>query len=96
MGFHAIHLWGLNSDVITVLFNKVWLGYLSYAIGVVFYMSRFPERFFPGIFDYFGSSHQIWHCFVIMGARSVHSGLLNYSSLPRTLTCPAVGLSDWD
>lgn len=33
-----------------------------YALGLVFYVSRFPERFAPvGLFDYLGASHQLWH-----------------------------------
>jgi adiponectin receptor len=30
---------------------------LFYLTGAVFYMTRFPEKWWPGVFDYFGSSH---------------------------------------
>lgn len=93
---HAIRLWGMYSDVMTILFSRILLGYLSYGLGVVVYISRFPERFWPGTFDIFGSSHQIWHIFVLMGAYFVHSGLLNYISYPEHLVCPVLGLSEWD
>lgn len=51
----------------------VALGYelamaLLYATGVVFYVSRFPERWKPGAFDIAGHSHQIFHVFVVLGA----------------------------
>jgi hypothetical protein len=29
---------------------------------------RIPESLFPGTFDIVGSSHQIFHCFVLLGA----------------------------
>lgn len=41
---------------------------LAYAIGAGFYVSRVPERWWPGVFDIAGHSHQIFHVFVIMGA----------------------------
>lgn len=96
MGIHAVRLWGIYSDVVTILFSRILLGYLSYSGGVLFYITRFPERFFPGKFDYFGSSHQIWHCFVNMGAYFVYSGILAYISHPEHLVCPNIGLSEWD
>ena len=30
--------------------------------------NRIPERFVPGLFDYFGSSHQIFHVHVVLAA----------------------------
>ncbi|KAJ3120182.1 hypothetical protein HK098_004797 [Nowakowskiella sp. JEL0407] len=42
----------------------------SYLIGASIYVARIPERIFPGYFDYVGSSHQIWHLFVFLGAYS--------------------------
>ncbi|GKC16771.1 heptahelical transmembrane protein 1-like protein [Tanacetum coccineum] len=41
---------------------------LSYLTGTMFYVTRIPERWLPGWFDLAGHSHQIFHCFVIMGA----------------------------
>jgi adiponectin receptor len=31
---------------------------------------RFPERKYPGTFDIWGSSHQIFHIFVLLAAAS--------------------------
>eukprot|EP00468_Gymnochlora_sp_CCMP2014_P004230 CAMPEP_0167748324 /NCGR_PEP_ID=MMETSP0110_2-20121227/4776_1 /TAXON_ID=629695 /ORGANISM="Gymnochlora sp., Strain CCMP2014" /LENGTH=93 /DNA_ID=CAMNT_0007633329 /DNA_START=658 /DNA_END=939 /DNA_ORIENTATION=+ len=33
----------------------------SYGIGVIFFLSKYPEKAFPGYFDTFLTSHQIWH-----------------------------------
>ena len=45
-----------------------YLGGISYIIGALFYILRFPEKKFPGRFDYFGASHQIFHVLVFFGA----------------------------
>ncbi|PHH49728.1 ADIPOR-like receptor SPBC12C2.09c [Ceratocystis fimbriata CBS 114723] len=39
-----------------------------YVIGAVIYAARWPERLWPGAFDHFGSSHQIFHVFVLVAA----------------------------
>ncbi|EPY29478.1 adiponectin receptor [Strigomonas culicis] len=41
---------------------------ILYGVGVVFYISGFPESRYPGHFDYLLSSHQLWHYFVLMAA----------------------------
>lgn len=37
-----------------------------YIIGACTYASRVPEKYFPRTFDVVGSSHQIFHCCVIL------------------------------
>jgi len=32
--------------------------------GAFFYVTRIPERYFPGRFDIFGASHQIFHILI--------------------------------
>lgn len=44
-----------------------WLGVFSYLIGGVLMTIKFPERWFPGRFDYFGASHQLHHFCVLFG-----------------------------
>ena len=39
-----------------------------YLTGLVFYVSRMPERFFPRRFDIWLNSHTIWHIFVFAAA----------------------------
>lgn len=38
-----------------------------FCIGVVFYVSQFPESVFPGRVDCFLHSHMIWHIWVVAG-----------------------------
>lgn len=39
-----------------------------YIFGAFLYAARWPERSFPGTFDIWGSSHQIFHFFVVAAA----------------------------
>ncbi|KAK4100923.1 HlyIII-domain-containing protein [Parathielavia hyrcaniae] len=39
-----------------------------YIFGALVYAVRFPERRYPGKFDIWGSSHQIFHVFVLLAA----------------------------
>ena len=44
---------------------------ILYIIGAIMYALRIPERFYPGKFDIWLHSHQIFHVFVL-GAAFVH------------------------
>ena len=52
------------------------LGGILYILGAVIYMLRLPERFFPGFFDIFGSSHQIFHIFIVIAALMMYYAAL--------------------
>jgi len=65
-----VHLLFIGDDAGMIPNQKFgfWIiGGLSYVVGSLIYMGRFPEKKFPGKFCYYGSSHQIWHCLVITG-----------------------------
>ena len=38
-----------------------------YVGGAVIYASKVPERWYPGLFDYIGGSHNLWHMAVLGG-----------------------------
>jgi adiponectin receptor len=38
-----------------------------YLGGAILYANHIPERWFPGVFDYVGGSHNIWHVAVLAG-----------------------------
>ncbi|TLS26776.1 hypothetical protein PpBr36_05419 [Pyricularia pennisetigena] len=38
-----------------------------YVFGALIYASKIPERWYPGCFDYFGGSHNLWHLAVLGG-----------------------------
>ena len=52
----------------TPMFRGIGLIFLFYGVGVIFYVTQFPEKWYPGRFDYWGHSHQIWHVFVLLAA----------------------------
>ena len=54
-----------------------YLGGISYIIGAIIYILRFPEKKFEGKFDYIGSSHQIFHILVFLGATFHYFGSLD-------------------
>ncbi|PHT42233.1 Heptahelical transmembrane protein 2 [Capsicum baccatum] len=64
---HALSLNYGHPQVLVALSYEIIMGVL-YAIGAVFYMTRFPERCKPGAFDLVGHSHQIFHVFVVAAA----------------------------
>ena len=39
-----------------------------YSVGLVFYLTKFPEKYFRGWFDLVGKSHQFWHLLTLIGA----------------------------
>jgi adiponectin receptor len=47
----------------------------AYVFGALLYGSRTPERFFPGKFDHFGASHQIFNICVLIGVLSHFLGV---------------------
>ncbi|ODO04996.1 hypothetical protein I350_05608 [Cryptococcus amylolentus CBS 6273] len=52
----------------TMCLDMILAGGACYIVGALLYAARIPEKLSPGTFDYFGSSHQIFHCFVLGGA----------------------------
>lgn len=57
------------------LFWLVLQGFL-YILGAGLYAARWPERSWPGYFDIWGSSHQIFHVLVVLAATSHLYGLV--------------------
>ena len=54
-----------------------YLGGITYIIGGIIYITRFPEIKYPGKFDFFGSSHQLFHIFVVIAAFFHYLGSLD-------------------
>ncbi|KAF8916503.1 hemolysin-III related-domain-containing protein [Mucidula mucida] len=67
---HTLFTHGLERLVFEMGTNWLLLSAALYLIGATLYANRIPERFAPGTFDYFFSSHQIFHVCVVMAALS--------------------------
>ena len=65
--FHVISERGIKEATDRYAFHWLLLMAFFYIFGAFIYAMRIPERFFPGKFDIFAHSHQIFHMFVIMG-----------------------------
>lgn len=58
---------GLNESLQRIQYRSLLLEIVFYASGALIYGYRIPEIFAPGKFDFFGSSHQLFHILVILG-----------------------------
>ncbi|KAK7506545.1 hypothetical protein BaRGS_00002020 [Batillaria attramentaria] len=64
---------GFSSKLVQIFFPKITAMYMIGALAFSFYISKFPERMFPGLFDYLGSSHQCWHILIVLAFLFWHS-----------------------
>uniref|UniRef100_A0A671L7R3 Progestin and adipoQ receptor family member 3-like n=2 Tax=Sinocyclocheilus anshuiensis TaxID=1608454 RepID=A0A671L7R3_9TELE len=65
--FHWIWLsGGFSSDIVQEVVPRVLIMYVLAVAAIIFYMSKVPERYFPGQLNYLGSSHQVWHILVVL------------------------------
>jgi adiponectin receptor len=53
--------------------TKSWF---VYVVGAIIYATKVPEKYIPGVFDYFGGSHNIWH-FAVLGGIFFHYNALS-------------------
>ena len=65
-----------------------------YGLGLVFFVTRFPERWAPGRFDLVGASHQIWHACVWAASAAWAHGMLELADFRAEqyaagVRCPA-------
>eukprot|EP01097_Dermamoeba_algensis_P003212 TRINITY_DN2285_c0_g4_i1.p1 TRINITY_DN2285_c0_g4~~TRINITY_DN2285_c0_g4_i1.p1 ORF type:complete len:376 (-),score=48.70 TRINITY_DN2285_c0_g4_i1:123-1250(-) len=67
---HQAVRFGPFHPVYFVPFLFILLMAFLYILGAVIYATRVPERWSPGRYDLWFSSHQIWHVFVFLAALS--------------------------
>ncbi|QIW95163.1 hypothetical protein AMS68_000681 [Peltaster fructicola] len=73
---HGISNYGMQRMERQIGLSWLVLQGVLYVVGAVIYASRVPERWRPGSFDIWGSSHQIFHVLVVLAAASHLVGLL--------------------
>ncbi|KAG5464400.1 hypothetical protein LSCM1_00584 [Leishmania martiniquensis] len=64
---HSLTIVPLNAATMSIIIG-ILLMVALYCSGVAFYVTQFPESRYPGHFDCWLSSHQLWHFFVSMAA----------------------------
>jgi channel protein (hemolysin III family) len=57
--------WAENSSFASHLYSLMIKPTAPTIIGSIFYAGQIPERWWPGKFDFIGSSHNIWHMAVL-------------------------------
>ncbi|KAJ2901556.1 ADIPOR-like receptor SPBC12C2.09c [Zalerion maritima] len=73
---HGVFLYGYTLMNHKMGLNWVLLQGILYITGATTYALRFPEKKWPGRFDIWGSSHQIFHWFVVAAATSHLVGMV--------------------
>ncbi|KAI8808778.1 hemolysin-III related-domain-containing protein [Cladochytrium replicatum] len=89
---HAGALYGFN--FINHAMSMQWMIVMGilYVVGALIYASRVPERWWPGKFDLWFHSHQIFHVLVVAAAVTHYIGVMNaYRFWHKTnlVSCPA-------
>ncbi|CAL8072943.1 unnamed protein product [Orchesella dallaii] len=74
---------GMSSPAVALLLPRIFWMYAISAAAFFFYVSKLPERWKPGLVNYIGSSHQIWHVLIVAALYHWHNTgvmYLNYRS----------------
>ncbi|PKK70542.1 HlyIII-domain-containing protein [Rhizophagus irregularis] len=77
---HAIILYGVHLSFDVIALKSLLITGVLYVVGALIYGARIPERLFPGTFDIWGSSHQIFHFFVVTAALNHYYGIIHVMS----------------
>lgn len=73
---HAVFKVGLIKSMEAISLNWVIFMGIFYIVGALIYGYRIPERWYPGCFDYWFHSHQIFHVFVVVAAIFHYVGIV--------------------
>jgi adiponectin receptor len=73
---HGIRVYGIAHMREAAGLDWVVLQGALYITGAAIYAARVPEKWSPGKYDIWGSSHQIFHVLVVLAAASHLVGLL--------------------
>jgi len=86
---HFVIMEGFSSEFLPVLFGPVGVAYIFFVTGMFLYLTRIPERFWPGAFDLLGTSHQIWHFLVVIGQWVLYHGITEAAGFRYNSECSA-------
>ena len=65
--FHWVVLnGGIGNPFVRNFLPNVFLMYFITGSAFFFYITKIPEIYRPGAFDYLGASHQLWHMFILL------------------------------
>jgi adiponectin receptor len=67
-------------DFVYAFYSPISKSLLVYLGGAIVYASKIPERWCPGMFDYCGGSHNLWHVAVLGGIFFHYSAMQDFFS----------------
>lgn len=70
-----------GSEFVWEFYSPIAKSMLVYIVGAFVYASKVPERWCPGMFDYFGGSHNLWHIAVLGGILFHYTAMQEFFSL---------------
>lgn len=69
-----------GAESVLTFYSPILESILVYLCGAFVYASKVPERWFPGMFDYVGGSHNLWHIAVLGGILFHYSAMQEFFS----------------
>ncbi|XP_018421076.1 PREDICTED: progestin and adipoQ receptor family member 3 [Nanorana parkeri] len=80
---------GMGSSIVQEFAPRVIVMYIIAAAAFLFYISKVPERYFPGQLNYIGSSHQLWHILAVVMLYWWHQSTVYIMQYRHSQPCPA-------
>jgi channel protein (hemolysin III family) len=84
---HLIWNTGLSDSIMNESFLYLIIVCSLYLVGAAAYATQFPERIYPGKFDLFLSSHQIWHLLIVLAALCHYGFALKQYEFAEQASC---------
>ncbi|XP_041109295.1 progestin and adipoQ receptor family member 3-like isoform X2 [Polyodon spathula] len=79
---------GFSALIVQEFVPRVLVMYLIASAAFLFYISKVPERYFPGQLNYLGSSHQVWHILVVLMFYWWHQSAVYIMKYRHSQPCP--------
>ncbi|KAF5275820.1 hypothetical protein FQR65_LT04058 [Abscondita terminalis] len=86
----TILMGGFDNPLVAMLIPRVAGMYAISGAAFLIYLTKVPERFFAGKFDYLGHSHQWWHIFVVVALYYWHNTGIMYAEYRMNHACATV------
>ncbi|XP_075960349.1 progestin and adipoQ receptor family member 3a [Anarhichas minor] len=87
--FHWICITGgFSSELVQAFIPRVLGMYFIAVLALIFYVSKVPERYFPGQLNYLGSSHQVWHLLLVLMLYWWHQSSCFIMAYRHSRPCP--------
>ncbi|TNN28952.1 Progestin and adipoQ receptor family member 3 [Liparis tanakae] len=82
---------GFSSDLVQAFVPRILGMYFIAILALIFYVSKVPERYFPGQLNYLGSSHQLWHLLLLLMFYWWHQASCSIMAYRHSRPCPPEG-----